>query len=207
MNLEISGEVMLLVFMVPFGLLAAVLTMPRWCIRSMGKHALWRLRDDIVDDTISGILPHDHKAVTDLLRMAEWAIEDGRSFDVLHLWVWVRACRDVSDRTRQELQKEVALAGLSTQQAERVKEYRARYVSVAITALMLGSWIGVAAVLRYAIPAAIRLRPRPGYVTASVMPEATQQAADGTWLGRASREYVWAKGRDADLAHVHAHAA
>lgn len=206
MSVEISGELMVVILAIPLVLLVAVVTMPRWCIRSLAKHALWRLRDDIVDDTITGELPTDHKAVREIVAMAEWAIRDGRSFDLLHLVVWWRACRNIPEETRRALQQEVTLVGLTDEQAERVKAYRARYVQVAITALMLSSWMGVATVLRFAVPAILRARAEaPETIrVGSAVQRAASAAASETRLGRYSREYVWAKPRDSKFAHAKA---
>ena len=55
---------------------------------------------------------------------------------------------DVSIRkVRKELDRRLSLDGLSDTAAERVKGYREDYMNVMTTAIMLGSWVGIATVV------------------------------------------------------------
>lgn len=199
-DFELDGAVALFALLLPLSVLTyAVVTIPRWCIRSVTKHAIWRLRDDIVDDTLTGTLPRDHKAVQELILMADWAVNNGRSFDLLHLIVWVRACRHMPDELRRSLRKQAALVGLTPDEVERVKAYRSRYLLVANTALLLSSWMGVVVMLWVAVPALFKLwRKR---IQQPVSLTAAKAAAD-TRLGRYSREYVWEKPHDSRFGYA-----
>src|SRR5262245_32546599 len=70
----------------------AFVRMPNWCSRSIGRHALWRLRDRAVDSTLAGDLPDDHPAVQQFLRHVKWTIEETSSMSIrefyIYAWVW-----------------------------------------------------------------------------------------------------------------------
>jgi hypothetical protein len=205
MSFSVSGNLVLLALLVPIGLVFAIATVPRWLIRSMSKHALWRLRDKVVDDTLAGALPSDHPAVRELIERLEWAISESRSFDLLHLIVWNRAKRQLHPKVLQGLSRVPELTDLTPDRAKRVNEYRSCYDSVAIRALLLSSWIGIAIVLWTAIPLAFKVlvgsrkteyahqRSLPGGLRV-VIRVAAEEVAEDTKLGRQAREFVNEKG-------------
>lgn len=156
MSLSIDGGFILLGLLIPAILVAAFAMLPKWFTRSMSKHSMWRLRDDLVDDMIAERLPADEPAVKDLLTRFEWAINESRSFDLLHLLVWYRATRGVPKKVLCELAAIPGLANLPKGQADRIVEYRQQYTRIAISAVFLSSWLGMAIVLCTAIPIAIR---------------------------------------------------
>lgn len=195
MSFEVGGSVVLLALLAPAGLVIACATIPRWCIRSMSKHALWHLRDDVVDDTLAGRLPAGHAAVKELIARVEWAITESRSFDLLHLRVWVRARRHLPEETACKLERLVALADLTPEQAKRVENYRTRYNSVAIKAILLTSWIGILVVFRFGVPVAIDVfRHLQEHRLRVVVRRATDAVATETNLGRSARTFVTDKG-------------
>jgi hypothetical protein len=194
MSLSIDGNAVLLMLLVPAGLVAAFATVPRWFARSLSKHALWRLRDDVVDDVIDGRLPSGDAAVQELVARVEWAIEESRSFDLLHLIVWSRARRTLPLETSKRLAVVPDLKKLSTDQASRVIAHRKRFDRVAIRAVLLSSWLGVAVVFWTAIPFIFReLTNRQKRQVGMVFREATAEAAAETRFGQLARDYVETK--------------
>jgi len=211
MSFDISGNIVLIALLVPVGLVFAIATMPRWLIRSMSKHSLWRLRDEVVDDALAGALPADHPAVRELVARLEWAISESRSFDLLHLMVWNRAKRQVHPKVLQSRSRVPDLTSLSSDHEERIRSYRECYDSVAIRALLLSSWIGIGIVLWTAIPVAFKVllgkreteyahqRSLPGGLRV-VVRVATNEVAEDTKIGRQAREFVNEKGPALKLA-------
>lgn len=208
MSFSVNGNLVLLALLVPVVLGFAIATVPRWFIRSMSKHELWRLRDEVVDDTLVGNLPSDQAAVRELIRRIEWAIGESRSFDFLHLIVWNRAKRQLPPHMLKQLGQVPALNDLTEDQAKHLREYRQCYDRVAIRALLLSSWVGVAIVLWTAIPLALRVlvrhesyaqRSMPGGLRV-VVRVATDEVAEDTRLGRLASEFVNEKGPALELA-------
>lgn len=196
MSIEIPGTVVLVSLLIPVGLLFAFAHLPRWYARSRAKHALWRLRDDVVDDKLAGRLPANHPAVRELQMRVQWAIGESRSFDLLHLVVWRRAIRKLPAEVVQILRKAPDLDGLTHDQSSRVESYRRRYNRVAIKATLLTSWIGVAILFRVGVPLliyALRHRARETRIHA-VVQEATDEIVTKTRLGRSAREFVTVTG-------------
>lgn len=204
MSFSVNGNLVLLALLVPMVLVLAVATVPRWFIRSMSKHALWRLRDEVVDDVLAGNLPSDQLAVRELIARLEWAISESRSFDLLHLIIWSRARRGLSPKALKGLVTAPELTSLSSEQTSRIEDYRRCYDSVAVRALLLSSWIGVAIFLWTAIPLAVRIlvgsrrpyarqRALPGGLRV-VVRRATDEVAKDTRIGRRASEFVNEKG-------------
>jgi len=198
MTLELDGTFVLIALLVPACLLVAVGTSPRWFVRSMGKHALWRLRDDLVDDTLAARLDPEHPAVRELTARVEWALGEARSFDLVHLFVWSRARRRIPPETLRKLEAIPRLTGLPVDQAERISAYRTRYRNVAIRTILLSSWVGILVVFRYGVRAALealRRRARDNSFI-GVVRTATDEVASETTIGRSAREFVTDKGPD-----------
>lgn len=195
MSFSMNGTFVLLGLIPLAGLVIAVGMTPRWFIRSLSKHALWRLRDDVVDDVITGKLDREHPSVKELISRVEWAIEESRSFDLLHLLVWRRAWRQLPPGQLRKLARVPDLHGLSDEQAERIKGYRRRYDSVAIGALFLSSWLGLAIVCRVAIPHMLRTSvSRIRWVRVrAIFRQATDEVVSGTPIGHAAQDYVMIK--------------
>lgn len=203
MSISVNGTLVLLSLLVPTVLLCSLGTAPRWFVRSMTKHALWRLRDDVVDAVRAGDLPGDHEAVRELVARVEWSIAESRSFHLLHLWVWNRAKRGLPQESLRAITRSVALSGLESEQVDAVHCYRMRYNDVAVRAILLSSWVGVAFVLRFAFRAALsvwRDRPRHSDLVRFAVRRATSQVATETSLGRSARDFVTAKGPPTDRA-------
>lgn len=196
MSFETSGTWVMLALLVPAVLVVAVARMPRWYARSVCKHALWRLRDDVVDAKLAGRLPADHPAVTELVERVEWAIEESRSFDLLHLWVWNRAFRGLPADTARKLKQVPNLVSLDGAQRTLVEGYRVRYNRVAVTAILLSSWVGIALVLRFGLPLSFKvLRHHARNITlGGLARKAADEAAAETKIGRSARDYITVEG-------------
>lgn len=204
MTLHISGNLMIVLLLLPVGLVVVLAAWPRWYIRSMSKHSLWRLRDDVVDDVIFGRLPAEHPAVEELIARSEWAIAEARSFDLLHLLVWSWSARDMTLDTRRKLKTIPPLDGLDGPQAERVAAHRRQYNAVSIRAVFLSSWFGIAFVTLFGIRVllhALTNHVRDGGFRFAVG-AATDRVAESTPLGRSAREFVTVKGSPEDLCHA-----
>jgi hypothetical protein len=214
MSFDVNGTVVLLALLVPAGLFLALATAPRWVVRSMAKHALWRLRDDLAEDIRNGSLPGDNAAVQELIARVDWAIREARLFDLLHLLLWRRAKRSIPRETVRLITKKLALTGLDRQQATLVERYRGRFDSVAIKGLLLSSWFGLAMALWFSLQIAARglalrllrglsKRPRSLVLPLNVrfvVREAADNVAFDTNIGRDAREFVTSKGPSRILA-------
>lgn len=207
MSFSVDGGVVLAALIVPGVLAVAVATMPRWFIRSMSKHALWRLRDDVVDDVLAGRLPSEHLAIRELVARLEWAIGESRSFDLLHLLVWSRARRRLPRKTVQEVVAIPDLTGLTPEQSTQVTAYRECYDRVAIRAILLSSWFGVTIVVWTGIQLLARALIDGNLAPAEPAPEhrlrrsfrvavreATDEVASDTKIGQWAHEFVTIKG-------------
>jgi hypothetical protein len=202
MSFELDGTLVLLLLLVPAGLFVALATAPRWAARSMSKHAMWNLRDDVVDDTLTGRLPTDHVAVRELIERTEWAIRETRSLDFLHFFFWTRARRKIPRELARKLAKSIPLDGLHPDQAERVRRYRTRYNTVAIRGILLSSWIGMLVILRFTVPAireVVRARQRS---LGSFTWTATNSVVSETDIGERAREFVTDNGPEREPALV-----
>jgi hypothetical protein len=190
---SVNGTLVFALLMVPVVLSLLLLAMPRWLGRSMFKHRLWRLRDQVVDDIIDGKLPRSHPAVGDLERHIEWALGEARSFDMLHLLVWRWAVRKVDPATREMVAKPCSLDGLDAGERAMVEGYRARLRFLSSSAMLCTSWIGLAVVawlLPHAIRTARRTRRERAPSPPTVIHIAAHEAVESTRLGASSREFV-----------------
>lgn len=195
MSFEVDGLVAVLFFVPLIGVFFAFATMPRWCVKSISRHRLWRLRDRVVDDIIAKELPADHGAVQDLLKVIEWRIEHHRSLDLLHAMVWWGANTKVPASVQKQYRREISLDDLTEEQAERISAYREQCISIIIIAMMMGSWIGIASVLP-AITVAVVSDSRKDRRPAAV----AQEAVNSSRPGRFFRERI----RNDECAPIHA---
>jgi hypothetical protein len=149
-------EVALLII-VPVTLLLAILRVPRWFSRSLHRHRLWRLRDQVVDDVIDERLPREHPAVRELMEQAEQSIRLTSSLTMVDFYAWSWAMRGAEPHLIKPRQP-APLHGLSPAQRRMVENYRARLRVLRISAILSGSWLGIASVLRFVIPAIPEVR-------------------------------------------------
>lgn len=171
-------------------LAAAVVTLPRWCIRSLHRHRLWRLRDRIADDMIEGVLPKDHPAVVDLLGRTEMALFRYSDFTLLNVTIMamlhIRSSRSVQ-REILAIGAECSTAGLSEHQTELVRGYRAERLNLLAGSVLTGSWLGMAFVVSE-LPRVAKKVMVDGVV--AVARTATDDAVQYSWLGKATKRSV-----------------
>jgi hypothetical protein len=127
-------------------LFVALLRLPKWFARSLGRHRLWRLRDVIVHDMVVGELPVDHPAVLQLARRADLAARDGLSVTLLDVVALDRGLRSVDSSVRKKAIHSVKLCpttGLTEEQHDLVSQYREELELYLAGFLILGSWYGL----------------------------------------------------------------
>jgi hypothetical protein len=182
----------LFVFAVSAGAIALttmVATLPRWCLRSIQRHRLWRCRDRLADKIISGELPQ-HPAVLFELRMMEASIENlpKVSFVDMLIFGWL-ARRTPAEAWRHAEGHTPSTTGLADDQRKTIENFHDRHMRIAVGSMMLGSWIGLLFIITQ-IPAALlasRRKPAmnpepqdcdpPAPPTASAIRLATDRAA------------------------------
>ena len=184
---------LILVSLVLYG---ALLRAPRWFSGSIHRHRLWRLRDEIADDMIDGVLPAEHDAVRALLTRAESTIRFTSEHHIVEFYAWYSVWRKVDAAAKLSLRPEpVQLTGLSTDEQQLVERYRDRLATLSTSSLLLSSWIGIASILRF-VPVAIKYRrdrsskPLGGLAeVTSTMGVAADKAAIESSMGQLSRDY------------------
>src|SRR5580692_11310833 len=87
------------------GLWAACMLGPRWFARSLHRHRMWRLRDDLVDDVIAGRLPRDHDAVRHLLSRMEDTLRLGPNVTLSDVLIFHRHLAKLSPFARRLVEK------------------------------------------------------------------------------------------------------
>jgi len=206
MTLTFGGNLFLVVLLVPLILLVAFAGLPRWLFRSWGKHDLWKLRDEVVDDVLLDGLPAHHDAVQELIARLEWAIEESKSFDLLHVIVWQRARRKIPPATFKKYAKVPGCDGLTEAQAKRVCEYRKCYDSIAVKTIFTSSWAGWSVVAWVATPVVCRALWRrvskEGFAHWNPVASwwnVTSRIAEETPLGRSAQDFVDTKGPDTGI--------
>jgi hypothetical protein len=203
MNIAVTSYAPVIVLVaIAMVLFIAVLRMPRWFAQSLAHHALWRMRDDLVDDMLSGRLPKDHAAVRELLGTAEWVIAQSPSATLVRFYVWRRICNRSETDVRDQIAKRApSWHGLSDAESERLGQYRNRLGQLAATCMLFGSWLGLWHVIRRIGPG-IREARRVASVTrgshsqkleaefAASIRVAADRASAESWVGQYSRELV-----------------
>jgi hypothetical protein len=140
-----------------WGLFLAVISMPRWFTRSLHGHRMWRLRDALADDLIDGHLPREHPAVQQLYSDVDFAVQNGKRWSMLDIYICRHAMRKMSPELREAVKSETAtrpLDGLSADEVELLTQYQTRFGVLMAGSLLLGSWLGLATIARF-IPRAI----------------------------------------------------
>jgi hypothetical protein len=173
------------------GLWLSLLTLPRWFVRSMHRHRMWRHRDEIVDEILDGRLP-DHPAVWELLNDAERSIHLTDRVTYLRGYM---ACRSIgtlspqatarwNDRTRPS-----SLEGLSATECELLRNHRIHDHQLTVGVVLLGSWVGFFVVLgRFA--ALLRDEHRERRLSRRAFALATDDAVVHTRLGQSAGRSV-----------------
>jgi hypothetical protein len=201
MTFTLDGNLFLVILLVPLLLLVVVAAMPRWLFRSWGKHSLWTLRDKVVDEVIVGDLPAQDDAVRELIARLEWAIQEAKSFDLMHVLVWERARRKIPPAALKKFSGVPSCDSLTKDQAERIRLYRRHYDSVAIRTIFTSSWAGWVIVGWVATPVVFRAAwsrlSKRGLTNLNPVGLGwyiNDRLAVATWLGRWAADFVDTKG-------------
>jgi hypothetical protein len=110
------------------------------CMRSLYRHALWQLRDNLVDDVLSGRLPYE-SGVRSQLRLIEAGITHAHECTVgrilITYWWMLRAKASVDVASLR-----VDVEGLTEEQALHLRSYEDRFRSCTFRYLFLNSPAG-----------------------------------------------------------------
>ena len=130
------------------GLLVAFITLPRWLMRSLHRHRLWRFRDHVALEILDGTLP-SHPASWALLNSIEASIECDHRISVLRVWLFRPTYRRLSSEARERVLRrfEPALGTLTGGERKLISDRRERLSVLRTGSALLGSWIGLALVI------------------------------------------------------------
>lgn len=130
------------------GLLVAFITLPRWLMRSLHRHRLWRFRDHVAFEILDGTLP-SHAASWALLNSIEASIECDHRISVLRVWLFRPTYKRLSSEARERVLRrfEPALGTLTGGERKLISDRRERLSVLRTGSALLGSWIGLALVL------------------------------------------------------------
>lgn len=137
----------LVVFVVPVALFAAVLTMPRWCVRIIHQNRLWAIRDAVMDDVLAGRLPAQHRSVRALVGQLDDATAVCTRVTLLLLMAnhaSLRRHADTAEALRRVYMRETNTAGLDADERALLEGHRHRMHVAMNGSVMFGSWLGIA---------------------------------------------------------------
>jgi hypothetical protein len=201
----------IIMLLILVGLWAACVLGPRWFARSLHRHRMWQLRDDLVDDVIVGRLPRDHEAVRHLIKKMDTTLRFGPNVTLSDVLIFNRHFARVSQSARRFVRRpQCPLDGLTTDQRSSVKKYEREFDLLLVGLLLLGSWLGLIAVIGVFLSLAVRriakLWRRPlslaslQRVVGSIARQATDKAADSP-IGQRVSETLPVLPRDYAPAH------
>lgn len=142
----------------PVAAYVVILTLPRWFTRSLHRHRIWRLRDVVVDDVLAGELPRDHPAVQHLIGCMGAILREKR-VTLLNVYIFNHIAKGIDPTLLKAAKKQgldCPLDGLTPEQRERVELYRQRFTTLLVGSMLLGSWFGIAHIVRF-VPAGLRI--------------------------------------------------
>lgn len=173
-------------------LVAAIVSLPRWCVRSLLRHRVWRLRDDMFDAALRGELPIGHPAVRATLSRMDTVISNCHRFSLLRLGIFSQLLKRSPDSIRRSIDGRPPLPAklydhLTTEQRQLIKSYEQRLLMSMVALVVLGTWFGF-----FRASWAV-LAVRPEHRTPEA-PEAAngwfggaEEAVAGTRMGQAAR--------------------
>jgi hypothetical protein len=134
----------IIMLIVLIGLWAACMLGPRWFARSLHRHRMWRLRDELVDDMIVGRFPRDHDAVRHLQGKMDTTLRLGPNVTLSDVLIFHRYLAKLSPSARRFVAKpECPTDGLSDDQRAALKKYEDEFGLLVVGLLFLGSWFGL----------------------------------------------------------------
>ena len=189
------------------GSLAAVVTFPRWCLRTIQRYRLRKFRNSYVDALLERRLPSDNPAVVELLTLAQRSLRRPPfTFVGMTAFRWAKRAFTDAELARFTKHAELLPLGqLSPAEAAMLTEFRSQFETLVVGEILLSTWIGVpnvllaapktiGAVWKYAHGGADSLDPKlrthldAMMVARTAAREATDRATASTKLGRAIRE-------------------
>jgi hypothetical protein len=120
---------------VSIGIIVTVATLPWWFTRSLYQHRLWRMRDRLADDILDRNLPPAHPAVVQLFRRTTSALRNGRRMTMLDVVIGLIM--------RRHAEEQVSL----------LETHRDELETLLAGSTITGSWLGMAFVAVWFIPA------------------------------------------------------
>jgi len=133
---------------------ASVLIVPRQ-LRSMFRHRLWALRDDVVDAVRAGDLPRND--LTDaFVRCIQGTIDHSKHWTLFRWLFWPSAPKGDREEFRRFV--ESSLRDMPEAQREQFGQFAKRFEVILVKQLLLGSVSGWAAIIALSV-AAIVLSP------------------------------------------------
>lgn len=127
------------------GATVAVVTLPRWLVRPLLRHALWRLRDEIFDAARRGELQYSHAAVLALIRRIELSIKYSNELSLVRFafakHVARGLSRDAVDRLMSEIRPD--LAGMSPSERDAFEAYDRRFGLTLVRIPLIGTPLGL----------------------------------------------------------------
>jgi len=155
------------------GLFVALVTLPRWCVRSHRR--IWRLRDDLADDILSGRLPKDSEAVRHLFDEMEDVLREKKYVTLINLGLWKLAKmsvgRDLSWPTPR-----FSTDGLDDEQLAILHHHRKQFDVLLAGLILTSSWLGVALIFYCFAQTLLQPRRHEEDCRLSTFDQATDQA-------------------------------
>ena len=133
--------------------LVVVLLLPRLLFRPVLRYRIMALRDEVYDARLAGTLPYDHAAPAAFIDRAESLAASLDYLTPIRLLIGAIAFRRVPQSERERLRAEIApnLDGLDPSAQEHMRGLLARLNFSALTAPLLGTWLGVFCLLTVAL--------------------------------------------------------
>lgn len=170
----------------------SILTLPRWFVRSMHRHRLWRHRDRIVGAVLAGRLPR-HPAVWELLNDVERSIASAHRLTLFRVISAQRSFRRLTPAAKMRWVERCRVSSADDiDPAARTlfREYQARTEVLATGNMLLGSWLGVLMVL--AMVVFDIWDDRRAIFNRSVLARAADEVVTRTKIGQAASRSVTA---------------
>jgi len=142
------ATLLILVLIVSAAFLAVVVLLaPRILLRPQLKERLSELRDEIYDARRSGEFPYEDQAIDTLIRRIDSFVRVADEFTPVRIAVALWLSRNMSDLDKQKIRalSEPDTTGLSADQLLHYQAVEKRFVVLASSMPILGTWTGIIA--------------------------------------------------------------
>jgi hypothetical protein len=181
-----------ILFLPPLVLFVALMRAPRWFAGSLCRHAIWRLRDGFVDETLAGRLPCEALAVQETRRHMEWVLAEHTTLSMAQVYAWWWAWRK-SPELRPAKPK-FPNGELTVEQAQLLDRYNHRLSELNVASVLCSSWPGLMIVVRYLVPALVR--------GAALRPAANEAAREASHTDPGERASDYLGWKDSAMQHA-----